>query len=65
MMTAERAIREALIRALTWRTEPERIATELGAVTFRDLGVPPLQAYLDGEAYDVAIVVAKRRGRVT
>jgi hypothetical protein len=60
MMTHERSIVLAVVRALTWRTE--RIVTEHGAVTFRDLGVPPLQAYLDGQAFDVAIVVAKRCG---
>lgn len=62
-MSPERCIRLAIVRALTWKEE--RIATEHGAVTFRDLGVPPLQAYLDGEAFDVAIVVARRRERAT
>lgn len=63
MMTPERAIRLALVRALTWKQEI--IATELGAVSFHDHGAPPLRATLGGVEYDIAIVVARRREHST
>lgn len=59
MITAERCIVEAIVRALSWRGE--KVATDMGMVAFRDLGDVTLVADLEGVMFDVVISVKFRR----